>query len=392
MDRLVLEVLGGGRAAWRVHYDQTAGRVRRRRKLKIGDAATPLPTVHERWHIAVGEIARGGDPVGDQAAQRMVAAERGEMTFSKLLADFLAAKKQAGLRSIDEIRRVLERECKPSLGSRPVAEIHELELEAILERIAARGAPVQARATHVHLQSMFEWALGTARWRAGGLNYNPARLIKKAKPPPPRTRKLSNVELRDFWAALEERNGIEAGTAAAFQLTLLLARRSGEVLGLPWAELELDRPDRLWRLPPARSKGSREVIIPLSTAAATLLQRRRCEIDVHAQPFVFPGNGGAHLTGGVLRTALRRLFDRGRLASPRFTVHDIRRTVAHRCSEELDFPQEVIAAFLGHKANGVTDEHYTQASKLNRTRRMAEAWASHLMSIVGDKTSLGSNS
>jgi integrase len=384
MDRLVLEVFGRGRAAWRVHYDLVTGRLRRRRKLKIGDASTPISTVRERWHAAIGVIEKGGDPVGDIATRRLVDAQRSEMTFSRLVAEFLSAKVQAGLRSLNEVRRILEKDCVPILGKRPVADIHELELEAIIERIAVRGAPVQARATHVHLQSIFEWALGTARWRAAGLASNPARLIKKPKPPAPRTRKLSNLEIREFWAALEQADGIEAGTAAAFLLTLLLGRRSGEILALPWCELELDRPDPLWRLPPTRSKNRREVIIPLSAPAIALLRDRRLENDALPQPhaFVFPGVGGKPLTEGVLRTALRRMFESGRLAPPRFSVHDIRRTVAHRCSEELDFSQEIIAAFLGHKANGVTDEHYSQASKLNRTRRLTEAWATHLMDII----------
>ena len=76
------------------------------------------------------------------------------------------------------------------------------------------------------------------------------------------------------------------------------------------------------------------------------------------------------------------MFETGQLKLPAFSVHDLRRTVANRCSEELDFDVETIKAFLGHAANNVTDLHYSQSSKLNRTRRLVEAWSAHLQMII----------
>ena len=125
MERLVLEVLGARRAAWRVHYDMVRGGHRIRRKLKIGEATTPIASVKERWHAAVRAIEQGGDPVGDVAAQRMTDTERSVMTFGRLVAEYLIAKEQAGMRSIDEVRRILEKDCVPPLGNRSVADIHE---------------------------------------------------------------------------------------------------------------------------------------------------------------------------------------------------------------------------------------------------------------------------
>jgi integrase len=388
MERLVLEVLGGRRASWRTNYDVVKGSVRTRRKLKIGDATTALPAIRERWLVATGRIEKGGDPVGDLVAQRLIDTARSEMTFAKLADEFIASKEKGGMRTIGEVRRIIEKDCLPTLAKRPVCEIDPLEIEAITERIAERDAPVSARAAHVHLQSAFEWALGTARWRAAGLLANPARLIKKAKPPAPKTRKLNNDELRQFWAALDRSQGMEVGTADCFKLMLLLARRSGEMIRLPWVELELDRADPLWRLPAPRSKNKQEILIPLSAATVAILSRRRAVNVSLAEPhlFVFPGLADKPMTAGALRTALRRLFESRQLTHPPFSVHDIRRTVAHRCSEELDFDNEVIKAFLGHAASNVTDKNYSQASKLNRTRRLVDAWAAHLQNILEGKS------
>lgn len=389
MERLVLETLGGRRAAWRLHYDHKAEGRRFRRKLKIGDQTTDVGTVRERWRAALAKIETGADPVGDNGARRILDGERSAMTFNKLAIEYLAAKETAGNRSLGECRRMLNKDVLPALGRRPVSAITAMDVESIIERITARGSPVAARATHVLIQAVFTWARGTARWRAAGLPSNPAEEIKKAPPPAPKRRKLADEELRALWCALDDRAGIEAGTAEAFRLVLLLARRSKEVLAAEWREMELARPDPIWRLPAVRSKNKKEIVIPLSSAAVEMLSRLHAEnaANPEASAYVFPGTVRAKpLSPGVLRKALARMFEVGRLSSPTYSTHDLRRTVAHRCAEDLDFSGEIIAAFLGHVAGNVTDAHYSQASKVNRTRRLAEAWAAHLARIVAGNT------
>jgi integrase len=92
------------------------------------------------------------------------------------------------------------------------------------------------------------------------------------------------------------------------------------------------------------------------------------------------------LTPGVLRAAIKRLRAIIAPDGPTYSPHDLRRTCANRAAEDLDFDTETIAALLSHRSGGVTDAHYTQASKLNRIRRLVEAWSSHLLSIVERQT------
>ena len=398
LHRLVLEVLGARRAAWRVTYDVRKGATRSRHKIKIGDASTPLPTVNERWHEAVAKIEAGGDPAGDAAATNVRGAELADMTFDILVADYLAAK--AKLRWLPELQRLVAHDLLPRLGKLPAAAITPLDIEAAVEVVTNRGAPAAARTVYVACKGIFAWGLGKAKWRHAGLATNPAAAITGPAAPAAKTRKLSDDELRLFWSVLDAGEGFEPGTADAFRLVLLLARRANEVLGAAWAEIELDRPDPLWRLPPERSKNGREVLIPLAgRALAILAQRRAANTDGHR--FVFPGRGGKSLTEGVMKTALRRLFEprtsgnttlQALLPPPPFSTHDLRRTVANRASEELDYSQETIAALLGHAAANVTDAHYSQASKIKRVRLLVTAWDAHLTAILsGEAADTGGN-
>ena len=390
LDRLVLEVMGTGHCAWRVVYDVRIGARRVRRKIKIGDHKNDISTVRERWRATLVRIEAGGDPLGEEQAQREIDAEREQMTFAKLVEDYLAAKEKAKRRSVDETRRILEKDALPDLGRRPAFEVTALDVERILERITDRGSPTAARACHVAIHGVFSWGLGVARWRAAGLTQNVAGQIRKAAPPAPRTRKLTNDQLQTFWRALASGNGLEPGTADAARLCLLLARRADEVLGAAWTEFELNGAGSLWRIPPVRTKNKREIVVPLSAPALSIIERRRTVNTAEARPsaYVFRGafvDRDQPLTEGVLRTALRRLCSSGVIPGEPFSPHDLRRTCAHRAAEELDFDRETIEALLGHISGSVTDAHYTQASKLNRIRRLVEAWAAHLQNIIDGK-------
>jgi integrase len=75
------------------------------------------------------------------------------------------------------------------------------------------------------------------------------------------------------------------GTAArALELCVLTAARSGEILGMRWEEIDLDR--GVWIIPAERMKGGREHRVPLSDRALAILREMH---DVRIGEFVFNG-------------------------------------------------------------------------------------------------------
>ena len=76
------------------------------------------------------------------------------------------------------------------------------------------------------------------------------------------------AEVPAFIAHLRER---EAIAARALEFTILAATRSGETLGMTWAELDLNA--NLWIVPGARMKSGREHRIPLSDQGADIVRK-----------------------------------------------------------------------------------------------------------------------
>ena len=88
-------------------------------------------------------------------------------------------------------------------------------------------------------------------------------------------------EVAAFVADLQ---GSEALAAQALELCILTAARSGEILGMRWDEIDLEK--KVWTLPAHRMKAGREHRVPLSQRATHILARLS---DRRSTDFVFPG-------------------------------------------------------------------------------------------------------
>src|SRR5262245_48282326 len=88
-------------------------------------------------------------------------------------------------------------------------------------------------------------------------------------------------ELPDFMARLSGRDGV---SARALEFVILTAARSGEVLGLQWSEIDLER--MVWTVPAGRIKAGREHRVPLSPRAVAIIEEMQA---VRVSDYVFPG-------------------------------------------------------------------------------------------------------
>jgi integrase len=181
---------------------------------------------------------------------------------------------------------------------------------------------------------------------------------------------LSDDELRALWTALESE---PLKIAAPIRLALLTAQRRGEVLGLPWAELDLER--GVWTLAAARAKNGKEHRIPLATAAVVLL--RELLPTAGSSPFVFPGSQPKRPVVNPQKWIARI---RARAAIDDFHFHDLRRSAASGMTA-LGVSRLTVSKLLNHAEGGVTwiyDRHNYDAEK----RAAIEKWAQHLERLV----------
>ena len=101
-----------------------------------------------------------------------------------------------------------------------------------------------------------------ARWR-GHLDHLLPRPSKLARG---HHAAMPYEDVAAFIAKLRER---EATSALALELCILTAARSGEILGMRWSEIDLDK--KIWTVPADRMKAGREHRVPLSPRAVAIL-------------------------------------------------------------------------------------------------------------------------
>ena len=106
--------------------------------------------------------------------------------------------------------------------------------------------------------------------------------------------------------------------ARALQFLTMTAARSGEVRGMTWAEVDLDK--ALWIVPAARMKAGREHRVPLTGEAVAFCGLPRME----GSPYVFFAPRGGKLSDMTLSAVMRRMQETEEKAGGRATSIRVR--------------------------------------------------------------------
>lgn len=323
-----VRVWPSGRKVYVAQY-RAQGRTRRV-SLGTHGAVTPEQARKEALKV-LADVAKGADPaeVRDQGRQAP--------TMKDLAARYLAEHAQAKKKpaSIFRDARLIERFILPALGSKRVEAVSRADVARLHHKIG-QETPIQANRTLAVLSKMMTLAV---RWGLrNDAEGNPCRHVERFKENK-RERYLSAEELARLGAVLaqaETRGQENPAAVAALRLLLLTGARLGEILGLRWEWVDLERgciflPD---------SKTGRKAI-PLGRHAMELLHGLP---RAAGNPHVFPGlKLGAHLQD--LNGPWRRVRAAADLDGVR--LHDLRHTWASLgAASGLSLP--LIGAVLGH--------------------------------------------
>ncbi len=205
----------------------------------------------------------------------------------------------------------------------------------------------------------------------GLLERHAATGIKPPAEAASRDRVLSAAELRAIWLAADAAPGTSF-FGDVVKLLLFTAQRRGEVGGMCWSEIDLDR--ELWILPAERCKNDRLHSVPLSPQAVAILRKRYESSRIH----VF----GPKDTGVLVWQDCRDSFAKP-LGLPHWTLHDLRRTAVTGMAE-IGIQPHIIEAIVnhvsGHKA-GVAGT-YNRALYSQEKRAALQRWADHVERVV----------
>ena len=231
-------------------------------------------------------------------------------------------------------RQVIGRHVLPALGKMPIAALGREHVAELQYRL--RKTPIAANDAVGALSRMLNRAEAWGLVPAGS---NPCRFVTRYRTRRPE-RFLTEDEFRGLGAALdavEAEGRIPVHAAAALRLLMLTGCRCGEVLGLRWEDVALERSEVSLR---DSKTGPR--VVPLSPAAARVLTDLP---RIAGNPWVIAGREpGSRLTH--IAYYWYRVRERAGLNDVR--LHDLRHSFASRAlalGEDLT----MIGKLLGHR-------------------------------------------
>ena len=370
---LYLEITPTGGRYWRLKYRHGG----KERRLAFGVyPEVSLKTARERRTEARAILDRSDDP-GAAKRDALAQSEREAAASFESVAREWLGHQSAGWApgTLDMIRKSLEAEVFPSIGSRPMAHLRPRDVMPLVKRIEARGAAETAGRVLQRVKAVFRYAVVHDRIESNPmLDLKPSELLK------PRTTKhraaMADKELPAFLATLGAYQG-EPSVLAALRLLMLTAVRPGELRGARWAEIDADA--ALWSIPSESMKMKAPHLVPLSRQALELLEAQRRISGERDLVFPSPFYPGKPLSENTLNSALARMGYKGEHSAHGFRA--LFSTVANECGHDPD----TIERQLAHVEQNQVRAAYHRSAYLEGRARLLQWWADYLDGRKGGK-------
>jgi integrase len=336
--------------------------------------ALTLEEAREKARGWLGLIERGVDPAHEMERQRQAELRKQKNSFAAVAEDFIK-RHVSKTRKAAVVERELRREFIDRWGDRPLTDISQQDVVAVIDEAVDRGAPYQAHNLLGHVRTLFNWAISRGVYgleRSPCDRLRPAAVVGKKLA---RHRVLNEAESRALWSA-SEIMGYPYGPL--FQLLLVTGQRKSEVAEARWSEFDLAK--REWMVPPERMKGASAHLVPLSDEAMKILTGLpRFNRGDHLFSTTFgikPVNGFSKAKEILDREITKHLSAK---LEP-FVLHDIRRTMRTGLSA-LPVPDIVRELVIAHTQKGLHRVYDLYAYR-DEKRHALDLWAARLRSIV----------
>jgi integrase len=324
-----------------------------------------------QWHAL---IARGIDPAWQEEQDRLGALRTQQNTFLTVAEAYFAYIQREGWRKARVIEREIRNEFVARWAARPIADITQHDLAAVIEAAVKRGSPAQAHTLFERARSLWGWAIGCGAY---GLEASPTDRLRPKNligAKVVRNRALSGDEIQALWQAIEQE---DYPWQPLYKWLLLTGCRLTEATDATWAEIDLRA--NTWTVAPERYKTGAVHVVPLPSDLLALIETLP---RFNSGDFLFSVDWGKHPVRGLSKPK-QRLDARMEAALgtlPAWRVHDIRRSVRTQLSA-LPMEQHVRELVIGHAKPGL-HKVYDQYAYLDEKRRALELWATRLRAIV----------
>jgi integrase len=373
-----------GKKVYVIQYRMHGGRAAKVQRYTIGTHGTFTPdAARKEAERLLRMVAQGTDPAGEKHRMRT---EANELAFSTYADLFLKLEvKKTWPRAYDFVESALRLHAKPRLKNTPLPQIGPQRLTRFFDDLPDK--PGLRRNVFAVLRRMFRWAKGR-----GDIPSNP--MVDFDGPPAPasRDRWLNEDDLTTF---LKATGNLSSPFGPYCRLLLILGQRRNEVSDMDWREL--DRTNRDWIIPPARSKNKVEHLVALSDYAIA-------ELDALAGGEKWPKRGNVFTTNDetpisgfskLKKKIDKEMLDVAKEYDPhadidRWRLHDLRRSAATHM-QRLGIPNEHIEAVqnrLAGRSKPGAGKAYLLYEFEPEKRRALDKWGAFLASLLADKNNV----
>ena len=279
-------------------------------------------------------------------------------------------------------RGYIDNHIKPSIGKIPLEKLTSLELQKLykklleggrVERIESRKQSKGLSAKTVrNIHQIISSAMKLAQEQKL-IASNPAEGCALPRMGHQEMKTLPVEQLQSFL-----REAKDSGVFELYYLELATGLRRGELLGLKWEDIDLERGDLRVRRQIARING--EVVeaplktknayrtLPLAEDTVSILLEQKKKVA--GSPWVFPSSTGGPISPDSVLHMLHRVLKRAGL--PRIRFHDLRHTFATLALQN-GVDVKTVSGMLGHFSAGFTLDtyaHVTTASQRQAAKTM----------------------
>ncbi|EGT4253432.1 DUF4102 domain-containing protein [Citrobacter amalonaticus] len=367
---LYLQVNTNGSKYWRMKY-RFAGK---EKKLSFGTYPdVSLADARAKRDEARKNLANGSDPGEVKKAEQLAKKLAVDNTFESIATEWLKAKASGWSEDYaDYVRRILEKNIYPYLGSRPIKDIKPLELLSALQRIEKRGASELANKVRQRCGEVFRYAIVTGR-----AEYNPVPDLASALRSYDKRHYpyLSASELPEFLQKLLGYSGSIITQQAAI-LLMLTGLRTVELRMAEWDEINFE--NAIWEIPQARMKKRRPHLVPLSRQAIDALLKVKQLTGNYK--YIFSGRNDVNkpMSEASINMVLKRIgYDK------RATGHGFRHTMSTILHEQ-GFNSSWIEIQLAHVDKNSIRGTYNHAMYLEGRREMIQWYADYLDQLASN--------
>ena len=279
---------------------------------------------------------------------------------------------------------------RPNIGDIPLEKLTSLDLQKFykkllaqgrVDRVEAKGQPKglsakTVRNIHQILSSALKLAQGQRLILA-----NPAEGCALPRVEHQEMKNLTTVQLASFF-----REARDSGVFELYYLELATGLRRGELLGLKWEDIDLERGDlrvrrQVFRIngevveAPLKTKNAYRTL-PLAEDTVSVLREQRKKVG--NSHWVFPSPNGGPISPDSVLHMLHRVLKRAGLPKVRF--HDLRHTFATLALQN-GVDVKTVSGMLGHFSAGFTLDtyaHITSAAQRQAAQTMGSVLAETL--------------